>query len=227
MTATKGARSTSTGAPHEAHGARSLAVAARASVDGASMGGAALERIPDGGVKPRRADARGRFAAQMASSDPVEIVYERPAAPARRGAIVAGGVVFAVALLWITARALPHPAWLGAAVVITVAVFAAQSLLGGRVVLATRRVTLDHGARALHIEHRRGARAVALADVATVAHGKVIAGDGVALDAVTLGLADGATVVFGVASPEAAEGAARAIRALLGADDASAAGQSA
>jgi hypothetical protein len=150
----------------------------------------------------------------MASERPMEIVYERPAAPARRGVIVAGAVAFAVVALWVTARALPGLGWFALAVVITAAVFAGQSLLGGSV-LATRRVTADPGARTLRVEHRRGARVVALGDVAAVTHGKVTAGDGVALDAVTLSLTDDAPLVFGVATPEAAEGAARAIRALL------------
>lgn len=149
------------------------------------------------------------------ASHPIEIVYEHPAAPARWGVIAAGGALFAAVVLWVTARALPGPGWFVLAVAVAVAVLAAQSVLGGRAVLATRRVTADPGLRALRIEHRRGARAVALADVTEVAHGKVTTGDGVALDAVTLTLRGGEALAFGVASPEAAEGAARAIRALL------------
>lgn len=151
----------------------------------------------------------------MPSGAPIEIVYERPAAPPRRGVVVAGAVLFVAMALWVTARALPGPAWVLVAVAIGAAVLAAQLLLGGAGVLATTRVTADPAGRTLRIEHRRGERAVALGDVAEVANGKVTAGDGVALDAVTLALRGGATVVFGVASPEAAEGAARAIRALL------------
>ena len=144
----------------------------------------------------------------------MEIVYERPAAPARWGVTVAGGVLFAGVVLWVTARALPGLGWFALAVGITGAVFAAQSLLGDRAALATRTVVVDAGARTLRVEHRRGARVVALRDITGVASGKVTGGDGVALDAVTLTVAGASAVVFGVASPEAAEGAARAIRAL-------------
>lgn len=174
-----------------------------------------MERIPDGGVKPRRAPRVIRSLEQMAS-DPIEIVYERPSPPARWWVTVAGGVVFAVVVLWVTARALPGPGWFALAVLVTLAVFGVQSAMGGGAVLATRRVTVDPAARTLRIEHRRGERVLALGDITGVAHGKVTSGDGVALDAVTLTLAGGgATLAFGVASPETAEGAARAVRALL------------
>ncbi len=142
----------------------------------------------------------------------MEIVYERPAAPARWGVTVAGGVHFAGVVLWVTARALPGAGWFALAVGITGAVFAAQSLLGDRAALATQRVVVD--GRTLRVEHRRGERVVALRDITGVASGKVTGGDGVALDAVTLTVAGASAVVFGVASPEAAEGAARAIRAI-------------
>ena len=149
------------------------------------------------------------------ASPAIEIVYERPAAPARGWAPVAGGALFVVVVLWVTERSLPGPGWFALAVAITAAVYAAQSLLGGAAVLSTRRVTVDPSAATLRIEHRRGERALALGDIEGVAHGKVTSGDGVALDAVTLTLRGGASVAFGVASPEAAEGAARAIRALM------------
>jgi hypothetical protein len=213
MTATAGARSTSTGAPQDAHGARSAALDDGASRDDGSMRGA-LERIPDAGVKPRRPPVVASPSMQ-ASGDPVEIVYERPAPPARRGLIVAGAALFAGSVLWVTARSLPGLGWIAVAAAITLAVLAVQSRFGGAAVLATRRVTLDPGARSLRVEHRRGALSIALADVAEVTHGKVTEGDGVTLDAVTLTLRGGAAQSFGVASPEAAEGAARAIRAAM------------
>jgi len=153
------------------------------------------------------------------ASAPIEIVYERPAAPARAWVIVAGGVVFAGVVLWVTSRSLPGPGWFALAVALCAAVFAAQSLLGGGAVLSTRRVTVDPAARTLRVEHRRGARSLALGEIARVEHGKVVSGDGVSLDAVTLTLTGAEALSFGVASPEAAEGAARAIRALMDAAD--------
>ncbi len=152
------------------------------------------------------------------ASPAIEIVYERPAAPARGWVPVAGGALFVGVVLWVTERSLPGPGWFALAVALTVAVYGAQSLLGGAAVLSTRRVTVDPSAGTLRIEHRRGERALSLGDIAGVEHGKVTPGDGVALDAVTLTRRDGATVAFGVASPEAAEGAARAIRALMEAE---------
>jgi hypothetical protein len=160
----------------------------------------------------------------MSTGAPIEIVYERPAAPPRRWVIVAGAALFVALTLWVTASALPGPWWVLVAVAIGAGVLGAQLALGGAGVLATRRVTAD-AAGTLRIEHRRGERAVALSAVTEIAHGKVTAADGVALDAVTLTLRGGAAVAFGVASPEAAEGAARAIRALVDeADGAEAAG---
>ncbi len=154
----------------------------------------------------------------MSEPEAAEIVYEHPAPPPRRWAIVVGGVLFVALALWVTARALPSPRWLVAAVAIGLAVVAVQSLLGGRGPLATTRVTADAGARTLRITHRRGERVVALGDIADAQHGRVVANDGVTLDAVTLTLRGGEAVSFGVASPETAEGAARAIRALIGTD---------
>lgn len=151
----------------------------------------------------------------MSEPDAVEIVYERPAPPPRRWAIVAGGVVFVALALWVTARALPSPRWLAAAVAIGLIVLAAQSLLGGRGLLAAQRVTADASARTLRIAHRRGERVVAIGDITDAQHGRVVASDGVTLDAVTLTLRGAEAVSFAVASPETAEGAARAIRALM------------
>lgn len=149
---------------------------------------------------------------------PTEVVYEHPAPPARRWLVTAGGGAFVVLLLWVTARALPGLRWFAVAAGIAAAVAAAQSYFGRQAVLATRRVTADPGARTLRVAHRRGERVVAFDDVATVEHGRVVEGGGVSLDAVTLTLRAGETVCFGVASPEAAEGAARAIRAVMGAE---------
>ena len=149
------------------------------------------------------------------ASPAIEIVYERPAAPVRAWGPIAGGALFVVVVLWVTERSLPGPGWFALAVGLTAAIYAAQSLLGGGAVLSTRRVIVDPSAATLRIEHRRGERELSLSDIAGIAHGKVTSGDGVALDAVTLTLRDGSTVALGVASPEAAEGAARAIRALM------------
>lgn len=156
--------------------------------------------------------------ASVAVSEPdaTEVIYEHPAPPARRWVIVAGGVLFVALALWVTARALPGPRWIVAVAAVGLAVVAVQSYFGGKAVLATRRVTADPAARTLRIVHRRGERVVAFGDVAGATHGRVVESDGVTLDAVTLTLRGGESVVFGVASPETAEGAARAIRALTG-----------
>ena len=147
----------------------------------------------------------------------VEIVYEAPAAPRRW---MAGAAVFVLAVLWVTLRSLRGPRWFAAAAALCAVIYGVQALLGRATVLATRRVALVDGGRALRIEHRRGVRVVDLASVASVEAGTQVLPDGVTLDVVTVSVRDGAPLTFSVATAGAAEGAARAVRAASTASEA-------
>ena len=138
----------------------------------------------------------------------VEIVYEAPTGPRRW---IVGGAAFAAVVLWVTFRSLRGPGWFALAAGFCVAVFALPFFAGGRVVLATRRVSLESDPRVLRVVHRRGERCVDVASVAEASYGVRVLPDGMSVDVVDLRLRDGSTLAFSVASAVAAEGVCRAL----------------
>ncbi len=144
-----------------------------------------------------------------------EIVYAHPApGRARYGAWVMAALV-ALIVLWPTYKVL-GPLAFAVVAVATAGALAWLRRYGGGGALTALKVESDADARVLRLEHRGGALEVPWSEVTAVESGTVQTGEGLTLDAVTLRRGERDPVVFSVTSAGAAEGAARAIRAVMG-----------
>jgi hypothetical protein len=145
-----------------------------------------------------------------------EVVYEAPPRTAAWWASLLGGAAFVAFVTWIAFRMFDNRAAALAVLLLGVAV----PLVSGRSgPLRVRRVTVDHADKAVTVAHATGTLRVPFAAVTAVTHGEELAGEGVTLDVVTLARSDGAPIRFGVLDRAAAEGTARALRAVLSLPD--------
>ncbi len=154
------------------------------------------------------------------ADDAVEVIY---AAPKRTGAwwgAAVGAVLFVALIAWIVARMVRNPVGIALVVVILVVGLAAPTALGQRGPLRATRVTVDGASRGLRIEHRRGVELVRFDEVRAVEAREESVAEGVPIDVVVITLRDGRVLRFGVIDRGAAEGAARALRAVLTLEDA-------
>lgn len=144
-----------------------------------------------------------------------EIVYAHPSpGRARYGAFIMAAVV-ALIVLWPSYKVL-GPLGFAVAAVATAGVLAWMRRFGAAGALTALKVESDPDAKVLRLEHRGGAVEVPWAEITAVESGTIQTGEGLTLDAVTLRRGEGEPVVFSVTSAGAAEGAARAIRAVMG-----------
>jgi hypothetical protein len=141
-----------------------------------------------------------------------EVVYEAPARTGAWWASVFAGVAFLAFVTWIAARMLDNRAVAIAVLLLAVVV----PLLSGRSgPLRARRVTVDHAGKTVTVTHATGAITLPFADVRDVSHGEELVGESVTLDVVTLTRGSAPAVRFGALDRAAAEGIARALRAVL------------
>jgi hypothetical protein len=141
-----------------------------------------------------------------------EVIYEAPARSSAWWLSAVGGAAFVAFVSWIAFRMLDNRAVAVAVLLLGVAV----PLVSGRAgPLRIRRVTVDHRDKAVTVAHATGTVTVPFADVTEVTHGEELVGEGVTVDVVTLTRTGGAPVRFSVIDRAAAEGAARALRAVL------------
>lgn len=149
----------------------------------------------------------------------IEVIYEAPARTRAWWGAVAGGALFFAGLAWIIARMIRSPLMIAVTAVLVALALAAPTLLGQRGPLRARRVTGD--GKALRIELRRGVIELAYDDIAAVEAREVSVAEGVPLDAVVVRKRSGDEVSFSVLDRAAADGAAKAIRAVTKLDVAS------
>jgi anti-sigma-K factor RskA len=146
----------------------------------------------------------------------IEIVYVAPARTAAWWASLLGAFAFVAFVTWVAWRMVANP--IAALVVFTLAAVT-PLLLGRGGPLRVRRVAVDHADRTIAIVHATGTLRVPFAQVSSVSHREELAGEGVTLDVVVI-TRDGAPPVrFGVVDHAAAEGTARALRAILSLPD--------
>lgn len=145
-----------------------------------------------------------------------EVIYEAPARTRAWWAAAFGGAVFFAGLAWIVARMIRSPAMMAVTALLVALALAAPKLLGQRGPLRAKRVVAD--GKTLRIEHGRGVETLAYDDVLAVESAEVSVAEGVPLDVVIVRRKGGAEVSFSVLDRAAAEGAARALRAVTGLD---------
>lgn len=145
-----------------------------------------------------------------------EVIYEAPGRTRAWWVAAFGALVFFAGLAWIVARMIRSPAMIAVTAVIVALALAAPTLLGQRGPLRAKRVVAD--GKTVRVEHRRGVEEIAYDDIASAEYAEVTLVEGVPLDAVVLRRKAGGEVTFSVLDRGAAEGAARAIRAVTGLD---------
>ncbi len=148
----------------------------------------------------------------------LEVVYQPPRGGRGAAGALLAAAVFTLGVLWITARVLRGALGALAAVAVCLVLLAAGTMLRRQRLIRPRRVVADRRAGAVRIEHLRGVEVVRFGDLASVTPGTTVLGEGLTLDVVTLTRRDSTTVTFSVMDSAAAEGAARALRAVTGID---------
>lgn len=149
------------------------------------------------------------------STTPPEVLYLPPSTARQRAAAALGALVFAAGVLFLVSKVLQGVLPTLVAAVLVALVIGAQAWARRTALLSPTRVLVDHDAKTLVVEHRRGAVTVALGDITEVEHGTVTLGDGITLDAVTVKRGDADPVRFSTWNAASAEGAARALKAVL------------
>lgn len=152
------------------------------------------------------------------ADDAVEVIYAAPPRTRAWWAAAAGALLFVALIAWIVARMVRNPVGIALVVVILVLGLVAPAALGQRGPLRATRVTADGASRGVRIEHRRGVELLRFDEVRAVEAREESVAEGVPIDVVALALAEGREVRFAVIDRGAAEGAARALKAVLGLD---------
>jgi hypothetical protein len=145
----------------------------------------------------------------------IEIIYEAPKRTQAWWWALAGLLMFLTSVLWVVVRMIRRTGAL-ITVGIVLALAVVWPFLTGRTgPLRTQRVVADSKKREVLIVHRKGEERVAFDEITDVTPVTVVVAEGVPLDAVCLHLGKERTITLGVLDKGAAEGATRALRAVL------------
>ena len=146
----------------------------------------------------------------------LEVIYEPPPATRASWWAAVGAVVFVAGVAWLIARVMQRP-WIAlAALALVGALYAVQLVARHPKLLSPRRVVADTVARVVRVEHRRGVVTLDFDEIRDVSAGTTLLGDGLSLDSVTIARREGEAVTFSVLHKGAADGAERALKAVLG-----------
>lgn len=146
----------------------------------------------------------------------LEVIYEPPPATRASWWAALGALVFVAGVFWLIARVMQRP-WIALAALVAVgALYSVQFLARHPKLLSPRRVVADTVARVVRVEHRRGVVTLAFDEISDITAGTTLLGDGLSLDSVTIARREGEAVTFSVLHKGAADGAERALKAVLG-----------